>query len=747
MAYTIKNSRNVTVATIADGAKDESTNITLIGKNFLGYGTALNTDLYYILENFASTTAPTKPVQGQLWYDTSVDDLKVYTTANSWTYAVKTGNSLTLTNNLAVNGGNITSTAATANLLPTNVTALNIGAAASTVNIGNTTGAGTTTVKGNLVVAQGDISFNASTTVGIANATVTTLNMAGAATTVNIGYNSTTVNMLGTIQAGNIVVNNVNAAVMQNGNSNVTITANSAVSVAANGAVRLTVAANGSTGFGTATPSYQIETTQAVKVGTYLGVGGNPSSTVRILADQGADYTLGTNYAYYISGSGYSGGIALDATSMQIGQNSGSRSLTFHSGASWAKRMTIDGASGNVGIANTSPAHTLSVTGTMNISGNANVGNLGATTVVATTGNIDTVNATTANATTINSGLMQNGNSNVSITANSNVSVFVAGNVTARAVFTSTGANIAGTANISGNANVGNIGTAQVLASANITAPQFISNVATGTAPLSVASTTQVANLNAAVAGNLINGTSNVTLAASGNIGFSVGGTASVVTISGQSLGVTGQFFSTGSNSGYYIRRRDTNADTYVMYSTAGILTYYDAVGGADRLYLNASGVLYPAGNGTQSLGTTTNRWGTVWGTSSSSLYADLAERYESDADYAPGTVLEIGGDKEVTICDSPRSDRVFGCVSTDPAYLMNDVERDGHWVPVVLTGRAPIKVSGPVRKGDRLVSAGNGAAMAAGTFGSSYQTEIGRALQSKTSDGVELIEAYISTC
>ena len=744
MAYTIKNSRNVTVATIADGAKDETTNITLIGKNFLGYGTALNTDFYYLLENFASGTAPTKPVQGQLWYDTSVDDLKVYSTANSWGYAVKTANNLTLNNNLAVNGGNITSTAATANLLPANVTALNIGAAASTVNIGNTTGAGTTTVKGNLVVAQGDISFNSSTVVGIANATVVTLNVAGAASTVNIGYNGTTVNMLGTIQAGNIVVNNVNAAVLQNGNSNVAITSNSDVSISANGSVRVTVAANGNVGIGTASPGYQLETSSSAKIGTYLGIGGNPVTSARIALTQGADWTLGTNYAAYIGGSGYSGGIALDATSMQIGQNSGSRALTFHSGASWAKRMTIDGASGNVGIANTAPAHTLSVTGTMNISGNANVGNLGATTVIATTGNL-----TTGNITTINSGLMQNGTSNITIDASSNVNISVGGNVL---TVLSTGANITGAVNISstlsatGNANVGNLGTARVLASANITAPQLISNVATGTAPLVVTSTTQIANLNAAVAGSLINGTSNVTVAASGNVGISVGGTANSVVISGQALGVTGQFYSTGSNSGYYIKRRDTSADAYIMYSAAGELRFYDAAGAADRVILSASGNLYPNANSSQQLGLTTNRWSNIWGTSSSALYADLAEKYQSDADYEPGTVLEIGGEHEITICNTPHSDRVFGCVSTDPAYLMNDSDKEGIWLPVVLTGRAPIRVAGAVNKGDRLVSAGNGAAMAAGTFGSSYQTEIGRALESKTSEGIGLIEAYIST-
>jgi len=85
--------------------------------------------------------------------------------------------------------------------------------------------------------------------------------------------------------------------------------------------------------------------------------------------------------------------------------------------------------------------------------------------------------------------------------ATSGPRISLAPNNTAMMNVTTTGANVFGTLNATGNANVGNLGTAQVLATANITAPQLISNVATGTAPLVVTSTTQVANLNVANAG------------------------------------------------------------------------------------------------------------------------------------------------------------------------------------------------------------------------------------------------------
>jgi hypothetical protein len=89
-------------------------------------------------------------------------------------------------------------------------------------------------------------------------------------------------------------------------------------------------------------------------------------------------------------------------------------------------------------------------------------------------------------------------------------------------------------------------------------------------------------------------------------------------------------------------------------------------------------------------------------GTASSAKYADLAEVYTSDQEYAPGTVVVFGGAKEITVTTKTHDTRVAGVISTNPAYLMNS-EAEG--LPVAFTGRVPCKVRGPVSKGDVLVT------------------------------------------
>jgi hypothetical protein len=134
--------------------------------------------------------------------------------------------------------------------------------------------------------------------------------------------------------------------------------------------------------------------------------------------------------------------------------------------------------------------------------------------------------------------------------------------------------------------------------------------------------------------------------------------------------------------------------------------------GGTERFTVTAAGHVVPTLDATYDLGTSSLGWRNIYGVSSSAKYADLAERYTSDATYEAGTVVTFGGDAEVTMSTETMDSRIAGVVSTNPGYLMN-ADLEGTQVPVALTGRVPVKVTGTVRKGDMLVSAGEGYAKA----------------------------------
>ncbi len=78
MAYTINKTDGTVVATITDGTVDNSTSLQLFGKSYSGFGEGLNENLVKLLENAASTSAPTAPLKGELWFDTTTNQLKVY---------------------------------------------------------------------------------------------------------------------------------------------------------------------------------------------------------------------------------------------------------------------------------------------------------------------------------------------------------------------------------------------------------------------------------------------------------------------------------------------------------------------------------------------------------------------------------------------------------------------------------------------------------------------------------------------
>lgn len=149
------------------------------------------------------------------------------------------------------------------------------------------------------------------------------------------------------------------------------------------------------------------------------------------------------------------------------------------------------------------------------------------------------------------------------------------------------------------------------------------------------------------------------------------------------------------------------------------------------------SSIVKSGGNGSGNIGQNDNRFGTIFGTSTSAQYADLAEKYTTDLEYKAGTVLAvaINGDAEATQTWQT-GQRVLGVVSTNPAFLMND-EADGQ--AIALRGRVPVKVIGAIAKGQPLICTEDGV----GIYGDTNNS-FAISLETNADVNVKLVECVI---
>lgn len=181
-------------------------------------------------------------------------------------------------------------------------------------------------------------------------------------------------------------------------------------------------------------------------------------------------------------------------------------------------------------------------------------------------------------------------------------------------------------------------------------------------------------------------------------------------------------------------------------YSNATVTGTTLSITGPGAIYgnLTLDNWLIPIGaNTVQNIGTTTQWWGTFYGTSSQARYADLAENYVADAEYSPGTVVVFGGPAEISVTDRSHDTRVAGVISTDPAYLMNAGNTEG--LPVALTGRVPCLVQGPVNKGTVLVTSSQpGVAEALNVDLFEPGCVIGKSLEMITDNSIKTIEIVV---
>lgn len=192
------------------------------------------------------------------------------------------------------------------------------------------------------------------------------------------------------------------------------------------------------------------------------------------------------------------------------------------------------------------------------------------------------------------------------------------------------------------------------------------------------------AQISALSSNSISSGTSNVRVFANSDVTTSAAGTANVLVVQSTGALITGLISATGAITGTAL------TGTSLTVSTGNV---------------SCGNIVNTNANGVGNIGTSATRFNQVFALASSAQYADLAEKYTADADYIPGTVLEFGGNQEVTATTTSHSPRVAGIVSTQPSYIMNDGLVSDHTAMVSLTGRVPCLVQGPIAKGDRLVA------------------------------------------
>ncbi len=234
-------------------------------------------------------------------------------------------------------------------------------------------------------------------------------------------------------------------------------------------------------------------------------------------------------------------------------------------------------------------------------------------------------------------------------------------------------------------------------------------------------------------------------------------GTLSVLNNTGLSVGVNSDFRASVTGSDVYLRNQTSNGNLLLQVNIAGVPTTMATLYGANGMTsirgtttVNTAGgataIVNGAGNAVGNIGSSSSYFNTVFAQATTALYADVAERFAADEIYEPGTVVELGGSAEITRVLMDASDKVFGVISTRPAFTMNGGagDNDTH-PPVAMTGRVPVMVTGVVGKGDRLISAGSGLARAALAGEATAFNVIGRALSSKTTSGVGTVEAIVT--
>jgi hypothetical protein len=570
------------------------------------------------------------------------------------------------------------------------------------------------------------------------------------------GINATGI-QLGTSNV-KIATTNGNVTINVGGTSNVAVFGPLNANITGNLGVSSGLSVAGGVTFGTTTDAINIGTNQTT--GT-IEIGGiNQSGTITIGSASGASQTLflasgavGTSIIKTVSIG--EGSVAGGTTLINIGpatSTTAAGTATFNT----ATVVSIANTSGSaLSVVGNIIGGNINTAGAISVTGNITSGNLNAI-GISLTGNVASPISTASNITggNLNAiGISLSGNvvsalvsaANITTTANIN-----GGNIMFGAGAVSGTGNIITTGNIAGGNVIGTLvgsvafGAGSVSGTGNITGGNVIGTLVGSVAfnAGSVSGTGNITGGNVLFGTGVVSGTGNITggnlltsglisatssitagsiqtggaISATGNItGGNLSGTGIVGTLlTGPQTNIT----SVGTLGSLTVTANVTggNIATGGAISAAGAITGAGITGTSLNISTgtaNVGGITNANLNGIGNIGNATVGFNTVFATATSARYADLAELYAADAEYAPGTVLDFGGSDEVTLSTGINSVRVAGVVSTNPAHLMNSTLQSEHTAALALVGRVPTLVVGAVKKGDMMVTAGGGRAQA----------------------------------
>jgi len=478
-----------------------------------------------------------------------------------------------------------------------------------------------------------------------------------------------------------------------------------------------------------------------------VGTSGQVSATGNIVTDQ---YFVG-NFFGNITGNFVIPGSNTQVVFNTNGNADAVAGMTFDKDSNTFTVLGIVSSQGNVIGGN------LTTGGQVSATGNATGGNLLTGGIVSAAGNIQAGNLRTAGLISA-AGNVIGGNINtgglISATGNITASGNVTGNYLRATLDVNAGGNVSATVHtgtavsVTANVTSGNVNSGLISATGNITGNYFLGN---GSALTGVNNygNSNVNTLLAAWGSNIVSTTGTIT---AGNITGANILTGGVISASGNvTIGnvlTGGQVSATGNVTGNYFLGNGS-ALTDVIAVGIGTIGSLSVTGNITAGNVTVSTGTISVGNITNNnsnavgnIGSSSNYFNTVFAQATSAQYADLAENYTADAEYAPGTVVVFGGDKEITISTDVADERVAGAISTEPAHLMNSIHPG---LAVALRGRVPVNVVGSVVKGDSLVTSSiAGHAQSVGRSRLYGQAVFAKSLETNLEDGKKVIIAVI---